>query len=63
MNKEKSQKSNSGYALRESESRLLVPKHNTEFAKSNSFSFVQRYGTPSHIILELLPPSLVLKDK
>ena len=25
-------KSNSGYALRESESRLLLPKYNTEFA-------------------------------
>ena len=34
------EKSNSGYALRESESRLLLPKYNTEFAKSSSFSFI-----------------------
>ena len=34
------QKSNSGYALRESESRLLLPKYNTEFAKRSSFSFI-----------------------
>ena len=33
------EKSNSGYALRESESRFL-PKYNTEFAKSSSFSFI-----------------------
>ena len=58
--------SNSGYALQESESRLLLSKYNTEFAKSSSFSFIaveQRYGTPSHIILELLPSSLLLKNK
>ena len=34
------EKSNSGYALRESESRLLLPKYNTELAKSSSFSFI-----------------------
>ena len=34
------EKSDSGYALRESDSRLLLPKYNTEFAKSSSFSFV-----------------------
>ena len=34
------EKSNSGYTLRESESRLLLPKYNTEFAKSSSFSFI-----------------------
>ena len=33
------EKRNSGYTLRESESRLL-PKYNTEFAKSSSFSFI-----------------------
>ena len=35
------QKSSSrNYSLRESENRLLLPKYNTEFAKSSSFSFV-----------------------
>ena len=34
------EKGNSGYALRESDSRLLLPKYNTEFANSSSFSFV-----------------------
>ena len=34
------EKRDSGYALRESESRLLLPKYNTEFAKSSSFSFI-----------------------
>ena len=46
-------KTNSGYALRESESRLLLPKYNTEFAKSSSFCFIGEkiYNTtPYHII-------------
>ena len=35
------QKSSSrNYSLRESENRLFLPKYNTEFAKSSSFSFV-----------------------
>ena len=35
------EKSNySAYVLQESECRLLLPKYNTEFAKSSSFSFV-----------------------
>ena len=35
------QKSSSrNYSLRESENRLLLPKYNTEFAKSSRFSFV-----------------------
>ena len=35
------QKSSSrNYSLRESENRLLLPKYNTEFAKSSCFSFV-----------------------
>ena len=58
------EKSNSGYAPRESESRLLLPKYNTEFAKSSSFSFIgaKIWNTiPYHIILELLPLSLLLK--
>ena len=33
-------KSNSGYKLRESESRLLLPKYNTELAKSSRFSYI-----------------------
>ena len=34
------EKSNSGYALRKSESRLLLPKYKTEFTKSSSSSFI-----------------------
>ena len=34
------EKSNSGYALRESGSRHLLQKYNTEFAKSSSVSFI-----------------------
>ena len=34
------EKSNSGYALRESESRLLLSKYNSEFGKSSSFPFI-----------------------
>ena len=33
------EKSNSGYVLRESESRLLLPKYNTEFAKAAFFFY------------------------
>ena len=36
----KKKKSNSGYALRKSENRLLLLKYNTEFTKSSSFSFI-----------------------
>ena len=36
----KKKKSNSGDAIRESESRLLLLKYNTEFTKSSSFSFI-----------------------
>ena len=34
------EKSNSVYSLRESGSRLILPKYNTEFAKGSSFAFV-----------------------
>ena len=58
-------KSNSGvYALRDSESRLLLPKYNTEFAKSSSFFFIgaKIWNTiPYHIITA--PTLSALKKK
>ena len=33
------EKSNGVYSLRESESRLILPKYNAEFAKGSSFVF------------------------
>ena len=58
------EKSNSGYALRESESRLSPPNITLNLLKAAVFLLLgQRYGTTSHIILELLPLSLLLKNK
>ena len=57
-------KSNSGYALRKSKSRLLLPKCKTEFAKSSSFSFIgaKIWNTiPSHI--RTAPTLSALKKK
>ena len=55
-------KSNSGYKLRESESRLFLPKYNTELAKSSIFSYIGE-KLLNTIILELLPLSLLFKKQ
>jgi len=54
-------KGNSVYSLRESGSRLILPKYNTEFAKGSSFAFVgaKRWNSiPFNTDLQPLSPLL-----